>query len=92
MRRKETFREWLARVGQKIEPCPRCHEDAIIVHPESGGLGSGDMTSYAAFCKHCGHSIDCLGSDGSLRSAVRHWNKIARSSRSEGVACHSNSL
>lgn len=73
----ETFEEWASRIGQKVEPCPTCGGQ-IVVTAECGGFGCGDLTQYIAECHDCSYTANCLGTDGTLRNAVRHWNKVAR--------------
>lgn len=65
-----------------IERCYKCRGD-VQVFASSGGLGTGDLTSYVAECD-CGMKEHELGSDGTRRSAVREYNRIAKSKRIDG--------
>ena len=69
--------------GPGIARCPKCESD-VEIFPQCGGRGSGELTTYAAECGNrskCTLRVEELGSDGTRREAVRHWNRVAREMR-----------
>jgi hypothetical protein len=65
----------------KINACPKCNSDDVIVAPSEGGisrygtgLGNSDIATYSAICQCCGYRLDFIGS-GAKRTAVSAWNK-----------------
>lgn len=63
----------------KVEPvpCPKC-SSAVEVHPQDGGRGTGDLTSYYAECTNCGWLVGHLSSTGRKDSAIRDYNRWVR--------------
>lgn len=63
--------------AKQLNSCPRCNGE-IQIRQASGGRGTGNLTSYAVQCAACGFEFDCLGSDGTQRSAIREWNSLSK--------------
>ena len=63
----------------KIQPCTHCGGD-VIFWQDSGGRGTGDLTSWSARCAADTQLIlqANLSSDGSKRSAISEWNRFAK--------------
>lgn len=60
---------------QAINSCPKCSGE-IQIRASSGGR-RGELTDYFAHCA-CGFEFDCLGVDGTKRSAIRQWNALSK--------------
>ena len=79
-----------------VEPqhCPKCG-GKIAILPTAGGLNTGELTQYAAFCygryaatsnnkrPGCGFRRDLGSLTGRRDSATREWNRYAKSVPSE---------
>jgi len=74
--KRRTDKPWLRKDAL---PCPKCGRQ-VSFFPQSGGLGTGDITIYFVQCK-CGLKVRDLGSklSGAMQGAVRHWNRLVRS-------------
>lgn len=78
---------------QKQEPCPKCGSEVLICAAR-GGRNSGDYTTYDARCPTCaktdpvgrGYLVDELSEDGTMRSAIRGWNRWAKEKKAKLVA------
>jgi len=64
----------------KVEsvPCPQCSGN-VSVNVSGGGRGTNDLTHYSADCDQCGMLVDHLSGTGRHDSAVRDYNRWARS-------------
>jgi hypothetical protein len=59
----------MTRITVKLN-CPTCG-NGIAVSPCSGGRGTGELTSYGAYCDKCGMSEEGFGDDGRKATAIR---------------------
>lgn len=64
----------------EIAPCPHCG-GSVVFWQDSGGRGTGDLTSFSARCAANYNTVILaseLGTNGTKRSAISQWNKLVK--------------